>query len=48
MTNNAINPNLLSSIYQSQAVPSLQLTQIDGYEPLSEFTDSSGIKPGHY
>lgn len=44
MTNNAINPNLLSSIYQSQAVPSLQLTQIDGYEPLSEFTDSSGIK----
>lgn len=43
-TNNTINPNLLSSIYQSQAVPSLQLTQIDGYEPLPEFTDSSGVR----
>ena len=44
MTNNAINPNLLSSLYQSQAVPSLQLTQIDGYDPLPEFTDSSGVR----
>lgn len=43
-TNNTINPNLLSSLYQSQAVPSLQLTQIDGYEPLPEFTDSSGVR----
>lgn len=43
-TSNTINPNLLSSLYQSQAVPSLQLTQIDGYEPLPEFTDSSGVR----
>lgn len=44
MTDNSINPNLLNSLYQTQTIPSLKLTQIDGFEPVSEFVDSSGIK----
>lgn len=44
MTDNSINPNLLNSLYQTQTIPSLKLTQIDGYEPVSEFVDSSGMR----
>ena len=44
MTESSINPNLLNSLYQTQTIPSLKLTQIDGFEPVSEFTDSSGVK----
>lgn len=44
MTDNSINPNLLNSLYQTQTIPSLKLTQIDGFEPVSEFVDSSGVK----
>lgn len=44
MTDNTLNPNLLTSLYQNQAVPSLKLTQIDTFEPVVEFTDSTGAK----
>lgn len=44
MTDNSINPNLLNSLYQTQTIPSLKLTQIDSFEPVSEFIDSSGVK----
>ena len=44
MTESSINPTLLNSLYQTQTIPSLKLTQIDGFEPVSEFTDSSGVK----
>lgn len=44
MTNQSINPNLLTNLYQQQAIPSLQLTQIDGFEPTAEFTDSNGTR----
>lgn len=44
MTNQSINPNLLTNLYQQQAIPSLQLTQIDGFEPTPEFTDSNGTR----
>lgn len=44
MTDNSINPNLLNSLYQTQTIPSLKLTQIDGFEPVSEFIDSSGMR----
>ena len=37
-----INPNLLNSIYQAQGAPALNLTQIDKFEPVPEFTDSTG------
>ena len=39
-----INPNLLTSLIQAQGAPSLQLTQIDKYEPPAEFTDSAGSR----
>ena len=38
-----INPGLLASIYQAQGAPSLNLTQIDGFRPVPDFTDSNGI-----
>ena len=38
-----INPGLLASIYQAQGAPSLNLTQIDGFQPAQEFTDGNGI-----
>lgn len=41
-TVNPINPNLINTLYQTQTLPPLQLTQIDGYEPVREFTDSTG------
>lgn len=44
MNNQPINPNLLNNLYQSQAIPSLQLTQIDSFEPIPEFTDSNGTR----
>lgn len=44
MTNQPINPTLLNTLYQSQTIPSLQLTQIDGFDPVSEFTDSNGTR----
>lgn len=44
MTNQPINPTLLNNLYQSQTIPSLQLTQIDGFDPVSEFTDSNGTR----
>lgn len=44
MANQPINPNLLTNLYQQQAIPSLQLTQIDGFEPTAEFTDSNGTR----
>lgn len=44
MTESSINPNLLNSLYQTQTIPSLKLTQIDGFEPVSEFVDSSGMR----
>lgn len=44
MANQPINPNLLTNLYQQQAIPSLQLTQIDGFEPTPEFTDSNGTR----
>lgn len=37
-----INNNLLTNLYQANAVPSLQLTQIDGFEPVESFKDSEG------
>lgn len=39
-----INPTLLTSLMQAQGAPSLQLTQIDKYEPPAEFTDSAGSR----
>lgn len=39
-----INPNLLTSLMQAQGTPSLQLTQIDKYDPPAEFTDSAGSR----
>lgn len=44
MTNQPINPTLLNNLYQSQTIPSLQLTQIDGFDPVPEFTDSNGTR----
>lgn len=44
MNNQPINPNLLSNLYQSQVIQSLQLSQIDGFEPVPEFVDSNGIR----
>lgn len=38
-----INPGLLASIYQAQGAPALNLTQIDGFRPVPDFTDSNGI-----
>lgn len=39
-----INPTLLTSLMQAQGAPSLQLTQIDKFEPPTEFQDSTGIR----
>lgn len=39
-----INPSLLTSLMQAQGAPSLQLTQIDKFEPPTEFQDSTGIR----
>lgn len=38
---NNISPDYISNLY-NQNLPSLQLTQIDGFEPVQQFTDSSG------
>lgn len=38
---NNINTDYINNLY-SQNLPSLQLTQIDGFEPVQQFTDSSG------
>lgn len=40
--NTSINPNLINNLMASNAMPNLQLTQIDGFEPVPEFVDSSG------
>lgn len=37
-----INSNLLTNLYNQNALPSLQLTQIDGFTPVEQFTDSDG------
>lgn len=34
--------NLITNLYQNNALPSLQLTQIDGFDPVESFTDSEG------
>ena len=38
---NNINTDYINNLY-NQNLPSLQLTQIDGFEPVQQFTDSSG------
>ena len=38
---NNISPDYINNLY-NQNLPSLQLTQIDGFEPVQQFTDSSG------
>ena len=38
---NNINTDYINNLY-NQNLPSLQLTQIDGFEPVKQFTDSSG------
>lgn len=38
---NNINNDYINNLY-NQNLPSLQLTQIDGFEPVQQFTDSSG------
>lgn len=38
---NNITPDYINNLY-NQNLPSLQLTQIDGFEPVQQFTDSSG------
>lgn len=42
LNNNVLNNNLFQNIYSAGNLQALQLTQIDGHEPIAGFTDSSG------
>lgn len=39
---NEISQNYINNLYGASSLPSLNLTQIDGFEPVQQFTDSSG------
>ena len=39
---NEISQNYINNLYGANSLPSLNLTQIDGFEPVRQFTDSSG------
>ena len=39
---NEISQNYINNLYGANSLPALNLTQIDGFEPVQQFTDSSG------